>query len=165
MPTIRDVADVLEAWAPRGSAQSYDNVGLQVGDAGKSISRGLIALDLTPQVIEEAKGRAADLIITHHPVIFNPLNRVVETDSFEALPYRLIRSGIAHYAIHTNADAAPDGVSFALAEQLVLNQHTLWEQYLSSRLAWRNRLENPPISSHEQTFVLGETAGVSQSMS
>ena len=122
MPTIRDVADVLEAWAPRGSAQSYDNVGLQVGDAGKSISRGLIALDLTPQVIEEAKDRAADLIITHHPVIFNPLSRVVETDSFEALPYRLIRSGIAHYAIHTNADAAPDGVSFALAEKLGLTK-------------------------------------------
>lgn len=49
--------------------------------------------------------------------------------------------------------------------ELVLNQHTLWEQYLSSRLAWRNRLENPPISSHEQTFVIGETAGVSQAMS
>lgn len=49
--------------------------------------------------------------------------------------------------------------------ELVLNQHSLWEQYLSSRLAWRNRLENPPISLHEQTFMLGDTADVSQAMS
>lgn len=121
MPTIRDVAAVLEAWAPRGSAQSYDNVGLQVGDAGRRVSRGLIALDLTPEVIEEATQRGADLIITHHPIIFKPLTRVVETDSFEALPFRLIRANIAHYAIHTNVDAAPGGVSFALAEKLGLS--------------------------------------------
>lgn len=121
-PTIRDVAQALETWAPRGSAQSYDNVGLQVGDPDLPVQRVLIALDLTAHVIEEAIRENANLIITHHPTIFKPLRSVTAGSGPAGLVFRLAQAGIALYAAHTNLDAAPDGVSFALAEQLGLQE-------------------------------------------
>jgi dinuclear metal center YbgI/SA1388 family protein len=120
MSTVRSLASALEAWAPPGSKLSYDNVGLQVGDPSKEVSSVLVALDLTPSVVDEAESMGADLIITHHPLLFRPLKRLVPTDFVSALAYRLAQNGIAYYAIHTNLDAAPGGVSFALAEQLGL---------------------------------------------
>ena len=119
-PSVRDVAHFLEEWAPLSSAQSYDNVGLQVGDPSRRVVRGLIALDMTPDVLEEAQEMEASLIITHHPLIFRPL-RSVTTEDFNAnLAYGLAASGIALYSIHTNLDSAPGGVSFALGRHLGL---------------------------------------------
>lgn len=128
MPTIRDVAAVLEAWAPPASAQSYDNVGLQIGDASVRVTRGLIALDLTPEVLEEASRQEVDIVITHHPLIFRPIRRVVTSDAQSHLIYQMASRGIALYSIHTNLDAAYGGVSFGLASQLGLtNVHFLDE--------------------------------------
>ena len=119
-PTIGDVGEALEGWAPLGSAQDYDNVGLQVGDARRVVHRALIALDLTPAVLDEARRHEATLIVTHHPLLFHPL-RSLTTDGFvSSLALRLAEAGIALYSIHTNLDAAPGGVSFALAEHLGL---------------------------------------------
>lgn len=121
MPTISDVAEALEAWAPSGSAQDYDNVGLQVGNAARSVERGLVALDMTPGVLDEAKRTDAHLIVTHHPLLFRPLQSLTASGGFpNALALRLAEAGIALYAAHTNLDAAPGGVSFALAGQLGL---------------------------------------------
>jgi dinuclear metal center YbgI/SA1388 family protein len=121
MPTISDVADALEMWAPPGSAQDYDNVGLQVGDAARAVERGLVALDMTPGVLGEAKETGAQLVVTHHPLLFRPLDQLTAGGGFpNALALRLAEAGIALYAAHTNLDAAPGGVSFALAEQLGL---------------------------------------------
>lgn len=121
-PTIRDVARALETWAPPGSAQSYDNVGLQIGDPARTVERALLALDLTPQVVEEARALGATLIITHHPLLFRPLRAVTTASFVSGLALRLAEAGIALYSIHTNLDAAPGGVSFALAEQLGLQE-------------------------------------------
>lgn len=121
-PTIRDIAQALEAWAPPASAQSYDNVGLQVGDARRTVERALIALDLTADVVAEAEARGATLILTHHPLIFRPLKNVTSGGGPSGLAFRLAEKGIALYSIHTNLDAAPGGVSFALAEQLGIRQ-------------------------------------------
>jgi dinuclear metal center YbgI/SA1388 family protein len=120
MPTIRDVTNTLEAWAPPASAQDYDNVGLQVGEADRSIERALVALDLTHTVIDEAKRREASLIVTHHPLLFRPLSRLTPDTREGALALRLAEAGIALYTAHTNLDAAHGGVSFALAERLGL---------------------------------------------
>ena len=120
MTRISDVTRALERWAPRDSQQSYDNVGLQVGDAHAALSRCLIALDLTPDVIEEAIEQQAQLIITHHPLIFRPLKGVTQQDWHGALIHTLIAHNIGLYCIHTNLDAAHQGVSFALAAQLGL---------------------------------------------
>lgn len=120
MPTVRAITDVLEAWAPPGSKLSFDRVGLQVGDPEREVGAVLVALDLTPGVVDEAEARGAGLIVTHHPLLFKPLERLVPTDFVSGLALRLAERGIAYYAIHTNLDAAPGGVSFALAEQLGL---------------------------------------------
>ncbi len=120
LPTIRDIAGALEAWAPPGSAQSYDNVGLQVGDAARRVERALIALDLTPAVLEEARRHGATLILTHHPLLFKPLRSLTAGDFVSSLALRLAEAGVALYSIHTTLDAAPGGVSFALAETLGL---------------------------------------------
>jgi dinuclear metal center YbgI/SA1388 family protein len=119
-PQISDVTDALEAWAPPGSAQDYDNVGLQVGDADRPVETGLLALDATPQVLAEAKEIGADLIVTHHPLLFRPLDGVTADGYVSNLALRLAEAGVALYSIHTNLDAAPGGVSFALADRLGL---------------------------------------------
>ena len=117
-PKIADVAAFLERWAPLASAQSYDNVGLQIGDPSLPVSTGLIALDMTPGVLEEARSIDASLVITHHPLIFQPLRHLTTRTFGSNLALRLAESGIALYSIHTNLDAAHGGVSFALAETL-----------------------------------------------
>ncbi len=119
-PTINGITDALEAWAPPGSAQEYDNVGLQVGDASRSVDTGLLALDATPQVLEEAQRTGADLIVTHHPLLFQPLDGVTADGYVSTLALRLAEAEVALYSIHTNLDAAPGGVSFALADRLGL---------------------------------------------
>jgi len=119
-PTIADVADALEVWAPPGSAQDYDNVGLQVGDARRSVDTAVLALDATPAVLEEAERLDADLIVTHHPLLFRPLDGVTADGYVSNLALRLAEAGVGLYSAHTNLDAAPDGVSFALADRLGL---------------------------------------------
>lgn len=121
-PTIADVTNALEAWAPPGSAQDYDNVGLQVGDASRTVDTALLALDATPQVLDEARTIGADLIVTHHPLLFRPLDGVTADSYVSNLALRLAEAEIALYSIHTNLDAAPGGVSFALADRLGLTE-------------------------------------------
>jgi dinuclear metal center YbgI/SA1388 family protein len=120
MPTIADIASALETWAPPGSAQDYDNVGLQVGDASRPVETGLLALDATPAVLEEAHRVEADLVVTHHPLLFRPLDGVTADGYVSSLALRFAEAGVGLYSIHTNLDAAPGGVSFALADRLGL---------------------------------------------
>ncbi|GAB5520872.1 MAG: hypothetical protein RhofKO_31230 [Rhodothermales bacterium] len=120
MTTIHDIAAFLETWAPKDTAQSYDNVGLQVGDAARLVTTALVALDLTPAVIAEAEAMGAELVVTHHPVIFKPIRSVTTGALVPELIFRMAEAGIALYTAHTNLDAAHGGVSYSLAEQLGL---------------------------------------------
>ncbi len=119
-PAIDDITTALEAWAPPGSAQDYDNVGLQVGDASRSVTSAVLALDATPAVLAEAKAHDAELVVTHHPLLFRPLDGVTADGYVSNLALQFAEAGIGLYSIHTNLDAAPEGVSFALAERLGL---------------------------------------------
>ena len=120
MPTLSDIARDLEAWAPTGSAQDYDNVGLQIGDARREVTSVLTALDATPQVLDEAVEAGAELVVTHHPLIFQPLSSLTADDYVSKLALSFAEAGVALYSAHTNLDAAPGGVSFALARTLGL---------------------------------------------
>jgi dinuclear metal center YbgI/SA1388 family protein len=122
VPTVAEIAAALEAWAPPASKLDYDNVGLQVGDPRRAVASVLVALDLTPEVVEEAAALGADLVVTHHPLLFRPLRKLTTDDPAGALALRLAEAGLACYAAHTNLDAAPGGVSFALAERLGLQK-------------------------------------------
>jgi dinuclear metal center YbgI/SA1388 family protein len=120
-PSIADVTSALEDWAPPGSAQDYDNVGLQVGNANRPVTSALLALDATPEVLNEAKAHDAELVVTHHPLLFQPLDGVTADGYVSGLALRFAEAGIGLYSIHTNLDAAPQGVSFALADRLGLS--------------------------------------------
>ena len=122
IPTIRRIAEFLEAWAPPSSALEYDNVGLQVGDPDAEVRTALLALDMTPDLLDEAKELGARLIVTHHPLLFRPVRAVTTEAYVPNLIWRLAAENIALYSIHTNLDAASGGVSFALARRLGLEE-------------------------------------------
>ncbi len=120
MTLVRDVIKAAEALAPASLAEDWDNVGLQVGDPAAEATRVLVALTPLPEVFEEAEETGADLLLFHHPLIFRPL-KGVNTASYPGdLVARAIRGNVAVHAAHTNYDAAPGGVSVALAEALGL---------------------------------------------
>lgn len=112
----REILGIIEAWAPKANAEEWDNSGLLIGHAEDTVSRVLIALDITPGAVDSAIAVGADLIITHHPVIFSPL-KVLDS---HRLPYRLAAAGIAVISAHTNLDKAVGGVNDVLAELLGL---------------------------------------------
>jgi len=120
--TVQDVQHIIESWAPREIAWERDNVGLQAGDPAHSVRRILVALDATPQVVEEARKKKVDLIVTHHPLLFRPLLSVTTRDRAGMIATQLVRNGIALYSAHTNLDFVPGGVSHALAERLGLKK-------------------------------------------
>ena len=96
--------------APPELAESWDNPGLLV-DCGKPVSRAMTALDITPEVVEEAAGLGCGVIVSHHPVIFSPLRRLEAGD----VPFLLVQAGISAICMHTNYDAAEGGVNDILA--------------------------------------------------
>lgn len=117
MARICDIYDIINAVAPFDSQLSFDNSGLLVGDSGTQVNRALLCLDITPAVVEEAAGMNANLIISHHPVIFHPLKTLSSRDA----AYLLAKNGIAALCCHTNLDLSPVcGVNVALASRLGL---------------------------------------------
>lgn len=118
--TIRDIANVLEAWAPPASAEAYDNVGLLAGDPAQAVTGILINLDMTEAVVEEAVRRGCNLVVAHHPIWFGPRKRLTPEDYVGRTLLRAIREGVHLYAIHTNLDNVRTGVNHRMAERLGL---------------------------------------------
>ncbi|MDA8442346.1 MAG: Nif3-like dinuclear metal center hexameric protein [Peptococcaceae bacterium] len=120
----------IEKVAPRYVAEEWDNVGLQLGDPARSISRVLLTLDCTPEVVQEAIDAKADLIVAHHPLIFKPLKQVRFDLPGQALVAQLLRHDIMFYAAHTNLDSSRLGSSGLLADKLgLVNQGFLEDGY------------------------------------
>ena len=116
--TIKEITDVIEAFAPLALQESYDNSGLIVGRPSDEVHKALLAVDVTDEVMDEAERESCDIIITHHPIIFHPLKRFNSANQVERCVERAIRKGIALYACHTNLDSAPNGMSWRLASML-----------------------------------------------
>lgn len=115
--TIGNIVDAMDRIAPFSGALDFDNAGLLVGERDTVVQRVLLALDITAQVIGEAEELGAQLILSHHPVIFHPL-RTLEPQS---VPYQLAKKGIAALCCHTNLDLSPEwGTNIALAKRLEL---------------------------------------------
>ncbi len=115
---IRDIAGSIEALAPPATAWEKDNVGLLVGSPDTKIRKVLVCLDATPAVIDEAVALGAGLIVSHHPLLFKPLRRIDPASRIGGMLETLVRRKIGLFAAHTNLDAAPGGVSRALADRL-----------------------------------------------
>lgn len=117
---LNDWIAQIERIAPPELAMEWDNVGLLVSPDTAELRTVLVALDCTAAVAEEAEKMGAQLVLTHHPVLFGGTKRILRDDPETAVVYRLIRSGIGLYAAHTNLDAAAGGVNDALAARLGL---------------------------------------------
>lgn len=113
-----DVAKHIEKLAPCHLACEWDNVGLLVGDMDKEIKKVLICLDNDEHVVAEAERIGADMIISHHPIMFSPINRMTESDPKQRMIRRMCQLGICHYAAHTNMDCAKGGLNDYLAQKL-----------------------------------------------
>ena len=119
---LREVISYLEGFAPLSFQESYDNSGLIVGNAETELTAALISLDVTEEVVEEAKNKGCNLIIAHHPIIFKGLKKLNGKNYVERTVIAAIKNDIAIYAIHTNLDNVTNGVNFKIAEKLGLSQ-------------------------------------------
>lgn len=124
MISVGDVLEALERIAPSRFAYSEDRVGLQVGSRNASVSRAVVTMDQSQGAIAHAAELGAELIISHHPVIWEPLATVVDSDHNQFAVQELIRYGINSAAAHTNWDAARGGVNDTLADRLGLQDVT-----------------------------------------
>jgi dinuclear metal center YbgI/SA1388 family protein len=117
---IADLLQTLDRLAPFSLAEPWDNCGLLMGDESAGVSKVLTVLDLTEAVLGEAIAGGCDTILTHHPAVFAPLKRFVESDPAGALVRSAVRSGVNVISCHTNLDAAPGGLADIVAEALGL---------------------------------------------
>lgn len=113
---VKELLNFLNTRFPLNLACDFDNVGLLVGNENSEITGVLVALDCTSKAIEKAKENGFNLIVTHHPVIFNPQKQILAND----LVYKLIKNDISVISLHTNLDTADGGVNDVLAEVLEL---------------------------------------------
>lgn len=111
MKTVKDILDCLNGFAPLELQLGFDNSGFQLGRLNAPVERALLALDVTRAVADEAEKLGAQLIISHHPLIFTPVKSVTDE-----LHLRLAERGIAVISMHTNLDIAADGVNDVLIE-------------------------------------------------
>jgi dinuclear metal center YbgI/SA1388 family protein len=119
-PSVAEVGAAIEARYPPVWAEAWDRVGLVVGEPSATVERVLFAVDCVPETVEEAGAVGATMMVVHHPLLLRGVSSVATTTYKGALVHRLIRSGIALYVAHTNADVASPGVSDALAARLEL---------------------------------------------
>jgi len=116
MVCVRDVMAKMEELAPINLAGSWDNVGLLVGNESRQVKRIMVMLDADVDTIDEAIANNVDLIITHHPILLKPINKVTDDKLI-----KLIENGISLYSAHTNLDNANGGVNDVLAQKLRLD--------------------------------------------
>lgn len=149
MRSNSEILSYIASFAPLAWAMDYDNVGLLVGDSNGVTRRALLALDASEHVLEEAIEGNFDLLITHHPLIFHPLYRLTSDDPIASRVLMLVRHNISLISMHTNLDAARDGVNDALARALGLNDIRDFE----------NRDKREGIPSIGRVGIIEETPG------
>ena len=123
--TVADVISYLEQLAPPRLADPGDSVGLQVGDPSASVTRIAVGVDLTRAVIGQAASIGAEMVVCHHPLTHEPIDRITTLSEKGDLALRAAQAGLAVYVVHTNYDAAPGGVNDALADALGLTDTRL----------------------------------------
>lgn len=118
--TVRDVYNCINEFAPFNTQMDFDNVGILIGDPAASVTKVVVSLDVTKNAVDFAAENGANLIITHHPIIFEPLRNVLAG----SLVYDLVRNNINVISAHTNLDMAKGGVNDCLCEAIGLTNIT-----------------------------------------
>ena len=122
---LSDFMKVMEEIAPTSLKEDFDNVGLMVGDRKKEISKVLVALDCTKEVIKEAKELNVDLILTHHPLIFKKPSSITTDTLLGSKIIELIKNDINLYSAHTNWDSVKNGINDTIVEVLGMKSNKI----------------------------------------
>lgn len=117
---VKDIAALIESVAPRSYQESYDNAGLAVGSPDMEVTGVVVCLDVSEQIVEEAISLKANMVISHHPVIFSGLKSLTGRNATERIVMKCIQNGIALYAAHANLDSVWGGVNDRLSAVLGL---------------------------------------------
>ena len=125
---VKDIAAVIEQFAPLSIQEGWDNSGLCIGSPEAPVSSVLLGLDCTPELVDEAIACGADMIVTHHPLIFSGLKKITPENIVGEAVIKAIKAGISIYAAHTNADKVIAGVSGAMAARLGLKNVQILDQ-------------------------------------
>lgn len=124
MTRVSDILAFLETIAPQDLAMDWDNSGFQLGDRNAPVTRVLVSLDPFEDTAREAAEWGAELILTHHPLFFDPIKSITEETAVGRTARLLIQKGISLWSGHTNLDVAPGGVNDLLAQCLGLENVT-----------------------------------------
>lgn len=119
MVKLNKILDFLTDLAPLEYAENYDNVGLLVGDNERSVEKIMVTLDADENVLKDALDKECDLIISHHPLIFSPLKKVVTSDAISNTVMTLIKSDISLISMHTNFDSVQSGLCDLFLDKIV----------------------------------------------
>ncbi|MBE7033395.1 MAG: Nif3-like dinuclear metal center hexameric protein [Ruminococcaceae bacterium] len=120
MIKLCEITDYLEKEFPPEYKEDFDNIGLLVGRRDRNITKAVLCLDANKNVVKEAISLGAELIITHHPVIFNPVKKVTDETDFGEMLVSALENGISIYSAHTNLDSAPGGITDTVCNKLNL---------------------------------------------
>ncbi|MDO4512283.1 MAG: Nif3-like dinuclear metal center hexameric protein [Bacteroidales bacterium] len=115
---VKEITSAIEKVAPLYLQESYDNAGMQVGDPDSVITGVVLCTDVRESIVDEAIACGANLIISHHPLIFRGIKKLTGRDYVERIVMKAIRHGVSIYSAHTNLDNARGGVSYKMAEKL-----------------------------------------------
>ena len=156
---VKDIIKVIEDFAPLSIQEGWDNSGLCVGSPEDEVTSVLLALDCTPELVDEAVSCGADMIVTHHPLIFSGLKKISPDDMVGEAVIKAIRAGISIYAAHTSADKVLEGVSGAMAAKLgLVNVTVLDEDGEGTGLGAVGDLPQPMTAEQAVAFVKGRFA-------
>ena len=125
---VKDVTKVIEEFAPLSIQEGWDNSGLCIGSPEAPVTSVLLGLDCTPELVDEAIECGADMIVTHHPLIFSGLKKISPEDQVGEAVIKAIKAGISIYAAHTSADKVIAGVSGAMAARLGLQNVSILDE-------------------------------------
>ena len=125
---VKEVIKVIEDFAPLSIQEGWDNSGLCIGSPDAEVTSVLLGLDCTPELVDEAVACGADMIVTHHPLIFSGLKKISPDDQVGGAVIKAIKAGISIYAAHTSADKVIAGVSGAMAARLGLENVSILDE-------------------------------------
>ena len=128
MIKVSDIVNIIEEFAPPELAYSWDNTGLIIGDREKCVKRVFVTLDITKETVDMAVKTGADMIISHHPILFKGLQKIDYYNGDGYIVKELIKNDIAVYASHTSMDCTKDGVNDVFAKKLNINNVAVIEK-------------------------------------
>ncbi len=153
MVKFQDIKYKLEKFAPVPAAESWDNPGLLMGRGEREIQRVYVALDATPQVVEQAIEKECDLILTHHPVIFRGIKSLTDKNGQGKKFLRLLQNDISVYSMHTNFDSCPGGMGAIVCDRMGLKN-------LGPMELGNYQEENSYLRAHSGEKDLSENYGI-----